>query len=122
MTESEKTPIADKKAGMSAVIVAGGHQYVVSAGLKIRIEHERGSTEAGSEIIFDNVLTVFGGDLAEAKVGTPTVAGAKVTGKVLGEKKMKKIIIFKKKRRNGYTKKQGHRQQVTEVQIEQIHV
>lgn len=102
---------------MYAVIKTGGKQYRVAKNDVIKIERLEG--EAGGEIVFDQVLMV-GGD--EPKVGTPTVEGAKVTGKLLEQIKGEKIIIFKKKRRKNYRRKKGHRQLLTVVRIADITV
>lgn len=74
--------------------------------------------EEGASVDFDNVLLVDND--GKVKVGTPKVKGAKVSGKVLGHVKDDKVIVFKKKRRKGYKKKNGHRQQFTKVLIEEI--
>ncbi|MDW3196632.1 MAG: 50S ribosomal protein L21 [Cytophagales bacterium] len=74
--------------------------------------------EAGSTVDFDNVLLVD--DEGKVKVGTPTLKGAKVSGKVLEHVKGDKVIVFKKKRRKGYKVKNGHRQQFSKVLIEDI--
>ncbi len=74
--------------------------------------------EAGSEVTFDKVLLIE--DEAKVAVGTPLVAGAKVTGKVVNHLRGDKIIVFKKKRRQGYKKTQGHRQDYSKVLIESI--
>ena len=72
----------------------------------------------GDKVSFDKVLLVDkDGDV---KVGAPTVSGAKATGKILDQVKSDKVIVFKKKRRKGYKKKNGHRQQMTKVLIEKI--
>lgn len=74
--------------------------------------------EEGASVEFDQVLLIDNGDQVE--VGAPSVAGAKVSGKILGHVKGDKVIVFKKKRRKGYKKKNGHRQQFTKVLIETI--
>ena len=101
-----------------AVIQTGGKQYTVKAGDKVLVEKLGGS--AGDEVTFDQVLLVKQGENSEVKIGVPTVEGSKVTGRILGESKAKKVLVFKKKRRKGYKRKQGHRQQLTEVHIERI--
>ena len=73
--------------------------------------------EAGAEVAFDEVLLVSGDSV---KIGQPTVAGAKVTGKVLEQGKGAKIRIFKYKAKSNYRRRQGHRQPFTKVQIEKI--
>lgn len=74
--------------------------------------------EEGASVEFDQVLLIDSGDQVE--VGAPAIAGAKVSGKILGHVKGDKVIVFKKKRRKGYKKKNGHRQQFTKVLIEKI--
>jgi large subunit ribosomal protein L21 len=74
--------------------------------------------DAGSAVSFDNVLLLDNGSGVE--VGAPTVKGATVSGKILEHVKGNKVIVFKKKRRKGYVKRNGHRQQFTKVQIESI--
>ena len=102
---------------MYAIIATGGKQYKVSEGDVIKVE--KLGVEAGSEYTFDQVLAVGGDTLT---VGTPTVAGATVTASVVGDGKGKKVIVYKYKRKSGYHKKNGHRQQYTEVKIEKISV
>lgn len=103
-----------------AVIRTGGKQYRVSPGDKISVE--KIESEEGSNIAFDDVLLagMTGQEGAKILTGGEKSLGVKVTGKVLGQTKSKKVIIFKKRRRGGYTKKQGHRQQLTEVLIQNV--
>jgi large subunit ribosomal protein L21 len=98
---------------MYAVVKTGGKQYRVSAGEKLRIEQI--PAEVGQEIVLDQVLAVADGD--NVKMGTPLVAGAKVSAKVLAHGRGDKVRIFKLKRRKHYRKSQGHRQNYTEIQI-----
>ena len=100
---------------MYAIIATGGKQYKVSEGDVIRVE--KLGVEAGETVTFDQVLLVSGDDV---KVGAPTVAGATVTADVVANAKAKKVIVYKYKRKTGYHKKNGHRQQYTEVKIEKI--
>ncbi|HIT67288.1 MAG TPA: 50S ribosomal protein L21 [Candidatus Merdisoma merdipullorum] len=102
---------------MYAIIATGGKQYKVSEGDVIRVE--KLGVEAGETYSFDQVLAVGGDTLT---VGTPTVAGATVTASVIGDGKAKKVIVYKYKRKSGYHKKNGHRQQYTAVKIEKISV
>jgi large subunit ribosomal protein L21 len=99
---------------MQAVIQTGGKQYVVKQGQKLKIEKLAGND--GSEVKFD-VLAIAGDTLT---IGTPKVAGAIVTGKVLRSAKDKKVLVHKHKRRKGYHKNIGHRQTFTEVEITKI--
>ncbi|MBI5809723.1 MAG: 50S ribosomal protein L21 [Deltaproteobacteria bacterium] len=101
---------------MYAVIKTGGKQYVVSEGDTLKVE--KLDAEPGGNVEFTEVLAI--GEGAGIKVGTPTVAGAKVVAEILGQGKHKKVIIFKKKRRKGYAKKQGHRQSFTNIRISAI--
>ena len=100
---------------MYAVIVSGGKQYKVSEGDVIRVE--KLEVEEGAKITFDQVLLLNDGSL---KIGTPTVANAKVSGTVPQNGKGKKVIVYRYKRKSGYHKKNGHRQLFTEVKIDKI--
>lgn len=102
---------------MYAIIATGGKQYKVAEGDIINVEKLGASKD--DTVTFDQVLAVNNGEL---KVGTPTVAGAKVSAKVIREGKAKKVIVYKYKRKSGYHKKNGHRQQFTQVKIESITV
>ena len=102
---------------MYAIIATGGKQYKVYEGDVIKVE--KLGVAAGETYEFDQVLAVGGDSLT---VGTPTVAGATVTASVIGDGKGKKVIVYKYKRKSGYHKKNGHRQQYTEVKIEKISV
>jgi len=99
---------------MYAIIMTGGKQYKVQNGDIVEVE--KLGVEAGSEVVFDQVLAVSGDD-GKLNVGAPTVAGAKVTGKALDEFRAKKIVVFKMKRRKGYRRTHGHRQTLTRVEI-----
>ena len=101
---------------MYAIIDNGGKQYKVAAGEKIAFDLIKEAV-AGQEITFNQVLLV-GGD--NPVVGKPLVSGASVVGEVIGHEQDKKIIVYKKKRRKGYQKKQGHRQDYTQVLITKI--
>jgi large subunit ribosomal protein L21 len=101
---------------MYAVIKTGGKQYRVAAGEKIKVEQI--AADIGQEVTLGDVLAVGSG--AELKLGTPVVAGASVTAKVLSHGRGEKIRIFKLRRRKHYQKHQGHRQNFTELQIEAI--
>ena len=100
---------------MYAVIATGGKQYKVSEGDIIKVE--KLNVQAGETYTFDKVLLVSGDDV---KVGTPTVSGATVEADVIDNVKGKKIIVYKYKRKTGYHKKNGHRQQYTAVKITKI--
>ncbi|MBI4237841.1 MAG: 50S ribosomal protein L21 [Deltaproteobacteria bacterium] len=102
---------------MYAVIATGGKQYRVAEGDRCRFEKVTG--EAGQTLTFDQVLMI-GGNGSDPKIGTPQVAGATVEAEILQQGKAKKILVFKKKKRKGYQKRRGHRQQFTEVRITKI--
>ena len=101
---------------MYAIIQTGGKQYRVQEGDQITVEKLAG--EVGAKVTLDEVLLVRKDK--ETLVGTPKVANAKVTAEVLNQDKGEKIIVFKKKRRKGYKKKQGHRQLQTTLKITKI--
>lgn len=100
-----------------AVLKTGGKQFTVKVGERVRIPSIE--AEEGSSVDFNEVLLKSDG-ASDVAVGSPTVSGASVSAKVLRQGKDDKIIVFKKKRRKGYKKKQGHRQGFTEIQIENI--
>ena len=99
-----------------AVISTGGRQVKVAEGDKVYVDR-LGAAE-GESVTFDRVLLV-GGE-SGSHVGTPNVAGASVTGTVLAEERDRKVIVFKKKRRKGYKRTNGHRQTHTLVRIDAI--
>jgi large subunit ribosomal protein L21 len=101
---------------MYAVIKTGGKQYKVVAGEKIKIEQI--SADVGGQITIDQVLAV--GEGADLKVGTPWVAGANVVATVLSQGRHDKVRIFKMRRRKHYQKRQGHRQNFTEIEISAV--
>lgn len=101
---------------MLAIIKTGGKQYKIEAGDKIKIEKVEG--EEGSIVVFPEVL--FLGDEKEVKIGTPFLEGVKVEGKILAQKKDKKVWGIKHKAKKRYKIKFGHRQEVTEVEIVKI--
>ncbi len=102
---------------MKATIKTQGQQFAVSEG-DILIVNRYPNTEAGSTVEITDVLSF--GEGADFKIGTPTLAGATVTAKVLENKRDKKVIIFKKKKRKGHEKKRGHRQELSVIKIETI--
>lgn len=101
---------------MYAVIRTGGKQQTVSEGDVIKVEKLSG--DAGSQIEFKDVLMV--GMDKEVKIGQPALADVRVVGEVVEQGKSKKVIAFKMKRRKGFHKKIGHRQQFTSVRIKEI--
>ncbi|WP_332713807.1 50S ribosomal protein L21 [Pelagibacterium mangrovi] len=101
---------------MFAVIKTGGKQYKVAANDLVRVEKLAG--DAGDAVTFENVLMVGAG--ADVTLGAPLVDGALVAGEVVEQFRDKKVIVFKKKRRQGYRRKNGHRQELTLVRITEI--
>jgi large subunit ribosomal protein L21 len=101
---------------MIAVVDILGQQFKVSENTKYYVP--RLNQEPDSEVTFDQVLLLNDGK--ETKVGNPVVEGAKVTAKVLSHLKDDKVLVFKKKRRKGYRKQNGHRQQLTRIEVTQI--
>lgn len=103
---------------MYAVVRTGGKQLRVSPGDVIRVE--KLPVEAGSAVELPDVLLVSSGQ--ETTVGTPTVPNAKVLCVSLGNGKRKKIVVYRYKRRKGYARKQGHRQEFTRLSVREIRV
>ena len=101
---------------MYAVVTTGGKQYRVEAGTELVIE--RLVEEAGASVTFDRVLLIGDGDAVT--IGSPTVAGASVSGTVLAEELGPKLIIFKFKQKVKYRRTRGHRQHLTRVRIDEI--
>ncbi|WZL83124.1 50S ribosomal protein L21 [Vallitaleaceae bacterium 9-2] len=101
---------------MYAIITTGGKQYKVVEGEAVRVE--KLELNEGDAVTFDQVLLVSND--GDAKVGSPYVANATVTGTVKANGKAKKITVFKYKPKKHYSKKQGHRQPYTEVVIDKI--
>lgn len=99
---------------MFAVIKTGGKQYKVAKDSIINIEKIEG--ELGSKIEFDQIL-MLGDSVKASFIGTPLVKGAKVTAEITDQIKDDKVIIFKKKRRQNYRRKKGHRQELTKLRI-----
>ncbi len=101
---------------MYAIVEIAGQQFRVEKDKKLFVHRletaEGGNVEFGKVLLLDNDGVV--------QIGTPVVDGVKVTAKVLEHLKGEKVIIFKKKRRKGYKKKNGHRQYLTQIQIEDI--
>ena len=97
---------------MYAVIRTGGKQYNVTTGDVVKVEKIAG--EEGKEVVFNEVLAL------DNTFGSPMVAGASVKAIVVKQAKDEKVIVFKKKRRHNYRKKNGHRQNITIVKITDI--
>jgi large subunit ribosomal protein L21 len=98
---------------MFAVVRTGGKQYKVASGDVIKVEKLPG--DAGAAVRLEEVLLVS--DAGSTKIGTPLVAGASVNAEVIAQDRADKVIIFKKKRRQNYRRKNGHRQQLTVLRI-----
>jgi len=101
---------------MYAIVEIAGQQFKVAKDQKVYVHRLQG--EEGSKVTFDNVLLTE--DKGTVTIGAPAIEGAAVTAKILGHLKGDKVIVFKKKRRKGYRKKNGHRQALSEIQIESI--
>ena len=102
---------------MKATIKTQGSQFTVQKGDKLSLNRFPDTNE-GDQVKIDQVLMVV--DDGKATFGSPTIDGATVTAKILENKKDKKIIVFKKKRRQGYKRRRGHRQHLSVVEIESI--
>jgi large subunit ribosomal protein L21 len=103
---------------MYAIVEIAGQQFKVSKDLKVYVH--RLANEEGSKVSFDKVLLLD--DNGNVTLGAPAIEGASVEAKVLQHLKGDKVIIFKKKRRKGYKKRNGHRQYLTQILIEGISV
>jgi large subunit ribosomal protein L21 len=101
---------------MYAIVEIAGQQFKVSKDLKVYVN--RLANEEGSKISFDKVLLLD--DNGNITLGAPAIEGASVEAKVLQHLKGDKVIVFKKKRRKGYKKRNGHRQYLTQIVIEGI--
>lgn len=101
---------------MYAIVDIAGQQFKVEKDSKIYVH--RLAQEEGAAVEFEKVMLVD--NEGNVQVGAPLIEGAKVTAKVLSHVKGDKVIVFKKKRRKGYKKKNGHRQQFSQIQIEDI--
>jgi large subunit ribosomal protein L21 len=101
---------------MYAIVDIAGKQFKVEANKYVYAPLMEGPN--GTQVSFDKVLLIDDG--ASVSVGTPVIKGASISGKIMEHVKGDKEIVFKKKRRKGYAKKNGHRQQYTRVMIESI--
>ena len=102
---------------MYAVFQTGGKQFRAEAGARLRIPSL--DVEEGASVTFDQVLLAGDGQ-DDVRVGTPTVKGAAVKAEVLRHGRGEKQIVFKRKRRKGYRRKQGHKQGFTEIRVEKV--
>jgi large subunit ribosomal protein L21 len=101
---------------MYAVIKTGGKQYKVAPGDMLKVE--KLEAKKGDTIELNDVYMIADGDRVD--IGKPTVANAKVTAEVLGDDRGEKILIFKHKRRKGYRRTTGHRQDLTTIRVKEI--
>ena len=101
---------------MYAIVKCGGKQLKVQKGDTVRVE--RVASEVGDKIVLDEVLMIADGD--KLTIGSPLVKGATVTASIAEQIRDKKIIVFKKKRRQNYRRKNGHRQYITMITIDAI--
>ena len=101
---------------MYAIVEIAGQQFKVEKDQKVYVH--RLDTEVGKKVNFDRVLLIEDG--GKVNIGAPAIEGAQVSATVLEHLKGDKVIVFKKKRRKGYRKKNGHRQYLTEIQINEI--
>ena len=101
---------------MYAIVEIAGQQFKVAKDQKVYVHRLQG--EEGSKVTFDNVLLLD--ESGNVTIGAPAIEGASVTAQILSHLKGDKVIVFKKKRRKGYRKKNGHRQSFSEIQIESI--
>ena len=102
---------------MYAVFQTGGKQFRAEPGVRLRIPTL--DVEAGETVTFEQVLLASDGE-QDVRVGTPTVEGAAVKAEVIRHGRGTKVIVFKRKRRKGHRKKQGHRQGFTEIRIDEV--
>ncbi len=100
---------------MIAIVDIQGQQFKVTAGQKLYVHHL--DNVQGDKVSFDNVLLLDNGSV---QVGSPKIDGASVSATVLGHQKGDKVIVYKKKRRKGLEKKNGHRQSFTRISIDSI--
>jgi large subunit ribosomal protein L21 len=101
---------------MYAIVDIAGQQFKVEKDQKVFVH--RLEAKEGAKVSFDQVLLVDNN--GDVKVGAPTVSGAEVSAKVLAHVRADKVLVFKKKRRKGYQKLNGHRQDMTEIQVQEI--
>ena len=97
---------------MFAIVETGGTQYKVEKGTILDVNRMEGAE--GSSVVFDQIL------LIDTNVGTPTIPGASVTAKIVAHKRGDKIVVFKMKAKKRYQKTQGHRQELTTLEITDI--
>ncbi len=101
-----------------AIVEHGGKQYRVSPGDELLVERTQPDLKMGDDLVFDRVMLLSKNDTV--RVGRPVVEGASVRSRVVAPVRGDKIIVFKKKRRKGYKRKNGHRQDYYRVRVEAI--
>ena len=101
---------------MYAIVNISGKQYKATEGARLRVPRQSG--DSGAKLSFDDILLISNSD--STQVGNPNVSGAKVTATILNHGRERKILVYKKKRRKGYQRKNGHRQWYTEVEVQKI--
>ena len=101
---------------MYAIVDIAGQQFKVEKDQKVFVHRLEG--EEGANVSFDNILLVDND--GKVKIGTPNVTGASISAKILAHVRGDKVLIFKKNRRKGYQKLSGHRQDLTQIQVEEI--
>ena len=101
-----------------AIVKHGGKQYRISPGDELLVERTEPDLKAGDSLLFENVILVSQGDTV--RVGQPAVQGVLVRSTIVAAERGEKLIVFKKKRRKGYKKTQGHRQDYYRVRVEAI--
>lgn len=101
-----------------AIVQHGGKQYRVSPGDVLEVERTEKDLKSGDALQFDHVMLVSQGD--DVRVGQPVVEGASVKAQVVDATRGEKVIVFKKKRRKGYKRTQGHRQDYYRIRVESI--
>lgn len=101
---------------MYAIVNISGKQYRATEGARLRVPRQSG--DSGAKLSFDDILLISNSD--SIQVGKPNVSGAKVTATILNHGRERKILVYKKKRRKGYQRKNGHRQWYTEVEVQKI--
>ena len=103
---------------MYVIVNISGKQYKATQGAKLRIPRQSG--ESGAKLSFEEILLINNGD--STQIGEPNVVGAKITATILNHGRERKILIYKKKRRKGYQRKNGHRQWYTDIEVQNIHL
>jgi large subunit ribosomal protein L21 len=113
-----RTPLSDERFSMYAIVDISDKQFKVRSGETLYVPHQP-EAEAGETLTFERVLLLSDGD-GEVTMGTPTVDDASVSARVVDHVKGDKVIVFKKKRRKRHRVKKGHRQQYTQIQVEDL--